>query len=116
MHAPSTGGHVRIDSLACAALRAGIPGRAAPERTLGAAVDQSGTICVPNRQSTTAKDIHMKLYYSNGACSLSPHIVLLEAGLPYTLEKVDLAVKKTDQRCRLSHDQFQGRRARFAAR
>ncbi len=37
----------------------------------------------------------MKLYYSAGACSLSPHIVLLEAALPYTLEKVDFATKKT---------------------
>ena len=37
----------------------------------------------------------MKLYYSPGACSLSPHIVLLEADLPHTLEKVDLATKKT---------------------
>jgi glutathione S-transferase len=37
----------------------------------------------------------MKLYYSSGACSLSPHIVLLEAGLPFTLEKVDLKSKKT---------------------
>ncbi|HEY4969308.1 MAG TPA: glutathione transferase GstA [Steroidobacteraceae bacterium] len=37
----------------------------------------------------------MKLYYSPGACSLSPHIVLLEAALPCTLEKVDLATKKT---------------------
>jgi len=37
----------------------------------------------------------MKLYYTTGACSLSPHIVMLEAGLPFTLEKVDLATKKT---------------------
>jgi glutathione S-transferase len=37
----------------------------------------------------------MKLYYFPAACSLSPHIVLLEAGLPYTLEKIDFATKKT---------------------
>lgn len=37
----------------------------------------------------------MKLYFSPGACSLSPHIVLCEAGLPFTLEKVDLRTKVT---------------------
>jgi len=37
----------------------------------------------------------MKLYYKSGACSLSPHIVLLEAGLPFTLEAVNLGTKVT---------------------
>lgn len=36
----------------------------------------------------------MKLYFSPGACSLSPHIVLREAGLQFDLEQVDLAAKK----------------------
>jgi glutathione S-transferase len=38
----------------------------------------------------------MKLYYSPGACSLSPHIALLEAGLPYDLVKVDIRAKKLE--------------------
>jgi glutathione S-transferase len=35
----------------------------------------------------------MKLYFSPGACSLSPHIVAIEAGIPLELVKVDLSNK-----------------------
>ncbi len=45
----------------------------------------------------------MKLFYTPGACSLSPHIALLEAGLPFTLQKVDLKSKKLE-----SGDDFNG--------
>jgi len=38
----------------------------------------------------------MKLYYSPGACSLSPHIVAAEAGIALNLEKVDLKAHKTE--------------------
>lgn len=37
----------------------------------------------------------MKLYYSPGACSLSPHIVLCEADIDADLVRVDLATKRT---------------------
>lgn len=37
----------------------------------------------------------MKLFYSPGACSLSPHIVLEELRLPYQPEKVDLRTHRT---------------------
>ena len=37
----------------------------------------------------------LKLYYSPGASSLSPHIALREAGLTFDLEQVDLKAKKT---------------------
>src|SRR3954454_4727230 len=46
--------------------------------------------------SRKGRKIPMKLYYSPGACSLSPHIALLEAGLPYDLVKVDLRAKKLE--------------------
>jgi len=39
----------------------------------------------------------MKLYYSPGACSLSPHIALHEAGVAHELVKVDLKAKKTEK-------------------
>ena len=37
----------------------------------------------------------MKLFIKPGACSLSPHIVLEELGLPYETETVDFKSKKT---------------------
>jgi len=36
----------------------------------------------------------MKLYFSPGACSLSPNIVAREAGIPLELVKVDLGTRK----------------------
>src|SRR3954470_12237315 len=37
----------------------------------------------------------MKLYYSPGACSLAPHIIMREAVLPFDLVQVDLKAKRT---------------------
>ncbi len=37
----------------------------------------------------------MKLYYSPGACSLASHIALQETEMPYEIEKVDFATKRT---------------------
>ena len=37
----------------------------------------------------------MKLYFSPGACSLASHIALIEAGLAFAIEQVDLGKKTT---------------------
>jgi glutathione S-transferase len=39
----------------------------------------------------------MKLYYAPGACSLSPHIVAQEAGIPLELVKVDTRTKAIER-------------------
>ena len=39
----------------------------------------------------------MKLYYSPGACSQAPHILLHEIGLHHDAERVDLKAKRTEQ-------------------
>jgi glutathione S-transferase len=38
----------------------------------------------------------VKLYYSRGACSLTPHILLRETGLPFTLERMDSGTHRTE--------------------
>ncbi len=54
----------------------------------------------------------MKLYYSPGACSLSPHIVAREAGIAVDLKKVDLKTKTlAEGGADVPGDQRQGLRA-----
>src|SRR5262245_32559162 len=48
-----------------------------------------------SRRAQRPPEDSMKLYFSPGACSLSPHIVLREAGIQADLEQVDLKTKRT---------------------
>jgi glutathione S-transferase len=47
------------------------------------------------RRGRRFKEVVMKLYFAPGACSLSPHIVMREAGAKYDLEQVNNQEKKT---------------------
>ena len=58
----------------------------------------------------------MKLYFSPGACSLSPHIVANEAGIPLELVKVDVQTQDHRPRRRFLGRQSQGLRACARAR
>src|SRR6202163_1291939 len=55
-----------------------------------------GIYTIENAPSRGAWEVRvMKLYFSPGACSLSPHIVSREAGIPLEYEQVDNREKKT---------------------
>ncbi len=54
-----------------------------------------GTSYFLKQLTITNEEENMKLYYSPGACSLSPHIVAREAGIPIELSKVDLKAHQT---------------------
>ena len=43
------------------------------------------------------REVRVKLYFAPGACSLSPHIILREAGHKFELEQVNNAVTQMDK-------------------
>jgi glutathione S-transferase len=45
---------------------------------------------------TERSSLVMKLFYAPGVCSLSPHIVLKESGLPFEAIKTDIRAKTVD--------------------
>ena len=51
------------------------------------------------------------LYYAPGACSISPHVALREAALPFELVKVDIRAKKLADGSDYLADQPEGLRA-----
>src|ERR1700694_4369827 len=63
-----------------------------PQHSVRSARCRSGpSFAGPNPQEVPL----MKVSFVPVACSLAPHIVLREAGLPFELEQVDLKTKKT---------------------
>src|ERR1019366_6113942 len=65
-------------------------GRHKPPCLLSIALSKLISECRPKSRSAL-----MKLYFAPGACSLSPHIVLREAGYNFDLEQVNNQEKKT---------------------
>lgn len=47
------------------------------------------------KTASPQKSGRLKLYYAPGACSLSDHIALIEAGLNFEIEAVDIPTKRT---------------------
>src|SRR5262249_59238142 len=62
---------------------------------MACARDRADASSRPAGIAGSCKEDVMKLYFAPGACSLSPHIVMREAGAKYDLEQVNNQEKKT---------------------